>query len=413
MRKSGSRGETAIFERYSDIWAQVVSESLLVIDAGAILTPLDRFSPGRILVRGTRVEAVGTVSDIRIPEGAARFEAPALTVVPGFIDPHVHGCSGFDVMDATPQSMDIISKTLARYGTTAFLPTTVSAPLDVLSSSVQRIGGLLRTRFRGATPLGIHLEGPFLNVQKRGTHQQANVRLPDPLLLKSWIELSGATIRLITMAPELEGSQTAAEVAGEHAVAVAMGHSDASYAQASAAADSGTHYAVHTFNAMRPFTHRDPGIVGAVLLDDRIFAEIIADGVHVAPEVVRLFAKAKGASRILLATDATSATAMPDGDYTLGCGHVQMRNGVCRDEEGRLAGSTLTQDRALRNLLHWTGLPLNEAIFALTINPAAALALDGRGKIEPGAAADFALLDSNLEIARTYVAGAVVFDRSP
>jgi N-acetylglucosamine-6-phosphate deacetylase len=214
------------------------------------------------------------------------------------------------------------------------------------------------------------------------------------------------------MAPELEGAAATSDLARRRSVIVAMGHSDASSAEASAAADKGTRYAVHTFNAMRPFTHRDPGIVGTVLGDDRIFAEIIADGIHVAPEAVRVFAKAKGPSRILLATDATSATGMPDGEYALGTNHVQVRGGVCRDKEGRLAGSTLTQDRALRNLLNWTGLRLSDALLSLTANPAEALSLEERGQIAPGALADLTLLDTNLEVARTYVGGALVFDRS-
>src|SRR5262249_6463838 len=158
-------------------------------------------------------------------------------------------------------------------------------------------------------------------------------------------------------------------------------------------------------NAMRQFSHRDPGIVGAVLVDDRVFGEIIADGVHVAPEVVRILAKTKSVSRILLATDATSATGMPDGRYALGDGEVQVHDGICRDADGRLAGSTLTQDRALRNLIQWTGMRLDDALLSLTANPAQALSLQGRGRIEPGALADFTLLDENLQVQRTYVGG--------
>jgi N-acetylglucosamine-6-phosphate deacetylase len=190
-----------------------------------------------------------------------------------------------------------------------------------------------------------------------------------------------------------------------------MGHSNATLAESLAAANAGARYAVHTFNAMRAFSHRDPGIVGAVLSDDRIFAEIIADGIHVAPEVVRIFAKAKGSSRIILATDATSATGMPDGHYALGNSQVHVQGGVCRDAEGRLAGSTLTQDRALKNLLRWTGWRLDDALLALTANPAQALALEGRGCIEPGTFADLVLLDKNLDVDRTYVSGKLVFAR--
>jgi len=231
-------------------------------------------------------------------------------------------------------------------------------------------------------------------------------------LLSNWIQRSGGLVRLVTMAPELEGAAAIARLAQDSGVFLAMGHSDASFSQSIAAADAGTHYAVHTFNAMRPFSHRDPGIVGAVLSDDRIFAEIIADGVHVNPEVVRIFARAKGPARIVLATDATSATGMPDGEYALGNSSVQVQGGVCRDAEGRLAGSTLTQDRALRNLIQWTGMRVDDALLGLTANPAQALSLDGRGRIEAGAFADLTLLDKNLDVERTYVGGKLVFVRS-
>ena len=386
-------------------------DGLLILDVGSVLTPFDKFSPGRVVVLGDRIEAAGTISDVRIPASATRLDLPDLILVPGFIEPHVHGCGGFDVMDATPDSMNIISKTLAKYGTTSFLPTTVSAPFDVLEAALKRLADFIHAEPAGATPLGIHLEGPFLNVQKRGTHQSGNVCKPDPVLLLKWMQLSGGHLKLLTMAPELDGAALTADRARGANVVVAMGHSDATFSESLAAVNAGTHYAVHTFNAMRQFSHRDPGIVGAVLSDDRVFAEVIADGVHVAPEVVRIFAKAKGATRIILATDATSATGMPDGQYALGSGKVQVQGGVCRDAEGRLAGSTLTQDRALRNLLEWTGLRLDDALLGLTANPAEALAIDGRGRIEPGAVADLTLLDKNLEVVRTYVSGKLVFAR--
>lgn len=386
-----------------------MSEGPLVLDVGTLLTPFEKFSPGRVVVRGDRIDAAGAVSDVRIPEGAVRIDLLDLTLVPGFIEPHVHGCGGVDVMDATKDSMNVICTTLARHGTTSFLPTTVSAPAETLQSVVEHLSAYVQGPFEGARPLGIHLEGPFLNVQKRGTHQPANMRQPDPTLLASLIQQSRGTIKLMTMAPELPGAAAVADVARKSGVVVGMGHSDASFSESRSASDSGTRYAVHTFNAMRPLAHRDPGIVGAVLSDDRVFAEIIADGVHVAPEVVRIFARAKGPSRIILATDATSATDMPDGQYALGKSYVQVTGGVCRDAEGRLAGSTLTQDQALRNLIHWTGMRLDDALLGLTANPAEALSLEGRGRIEPGSFADLTLLDKNLQVINTFVAGRLVF----
>jgi N-acetylglucosamine-6-phosphate deacetylase len=190
-----------------------------------------------------------------------------------------------------------------------------------------------------------------------------------------------------------------------------MGHSNATFAEARSAVDAGVCYAVHTFNAMRSFSHRDPGIVGEVLTDDRVFAEIIADGIHVAPSAIQLLARAKGKTKILLVSDAVSAMDMPDVSYTLGSDLVQVINGVCRDAAGRLAGSTLNQDTAIRNFMQWTGWSLEEALLGLTLNPARALGLDGKGILEPGADADVVLLDHRFTVAKTFVKGKLVFDR--
>jgi N-acetylglucosamine-6-phosphate deacetylase len=190
-----------------------------------------------------------------------------------------------------------------------------------------------------------------------------------------------------------------------------MGHSDASFEEARRAVLSGVGYAVHTFNAMRGFTHRDPGIIGAVLSDDRVFAEIIADGIHVDPSVIRIFARSKGKARVLLVTDAISATDMPDGRYRLGTGMLRVIDGVCRDSEGRLAGSTLTQEVALKNFVEWTSEALEDAILSLTLNPARALGLNKKGMLAPGTDADIVMIDENFRVMKTFVEGKLVFDR--
>ena len=384
---------------------------LLALDAHTILSPFERFSPGRLLIRDGRIEAIGLQADIGIPDGAVRHDLQGCTLAPGFVEPHVHGAGGHDVMEATPTALSAIAQALARHGTTSFLATTVSAPAPELTSVLEQLGVLLGGDFGGARPLGLHLEGPFLNNVMRGTHQTSNIYPPDGSLLERWIQASGDRIRLLTMAPELAGAAALTASAKKFGITMAMGHSDASFAEATEAAAAGVHYAVHTFNAMRPFAHRDTGIIGAVLTDDRIFAEVIADGVHVAPEAVKLLARAKGSTRVILATDATSATGMPDGQYELGGGSVQVMGGVCRDAEGRLAGSTLTQDRALRNFVTWTGMRLDDALCSLTANPADALSVVDRGRLVPGAFADIVALDPDLHVARTYVSGALVFVR--
>jgi N-acetylglucosamine-6-phosphate deacetylase len=390
----------------------VSKADLLAIDGGVFFTPEKTFAPGRLLVEGATIAAVGVQESIRIPQGAQRIDASGFSVTPGFIEPHIHGCGGVDVMEGAYESLNAVSRILVRHGTTSFLPTTVSSPPPVLLSSIELLGAALSKTYDGAAPLGIHMEGPFISAAKRGTHQTSNILAPDLDLFEKCVRASANTIRLLTIAPELEAADTLRIMAHHFGVTVAMGHSNATFEQAQAAADKGICYAVHTFNAMRAFTHRDPGIAGEVLADDRVFAEIIADGIHVQDAVIRVFARAKGKSRVLLVTDAISAADMPDGSYRLGEGVVQVVNGICRDIDGRLAGSTLTQELALRNFIQWTGWPFEDALQALTSNPAKALGLTKKGVLEPGADADIVILDENYRVMKTVVAGRVVYERN-
>jgi len=391
--------------------ADVSSKGFVAIDAGCLYTPERKFSPGRLLIEGKTISAVGVPESIRIPPNTNQIDASKLLVTPGFLDPHIHGCGGVDVMQATYDSLNAVSRILVRHGTTSFLPTTVSSPPDVLTNTVEQLGAAISKSFDGAEPLGIHLEGPFISEAKRGTHKASHVLAPDLDLFENWVRASGNTVRLLTIAPELNGTEPLEIMARHYDVTVAMGHSNATFDQARAAADRGICYAVHTFNAMRAFSHRDPGIVGEVLADDRVFAEIIADGIHVDEAVVRIFARAKGKPGVLLTTDAISATDMPDGRYSLGGETIEVIEGICRDAEGRLAGSTLTQEIAFRNFARWTEWPFEHALAGLTLNPARALKLHGKGVLEPGADADVVIMDEQFRIIKTLVAGRVVFER--
>ena len=382
---------------------------VVAIEAGTLLTPASRFSPGRVIIDGNSIAEAGAAETIRIPAAADTIDASQFVVAPGFIDPHIHGCGGADVMEGSWDSLNAISHIVVRHGTTAFLPTTVSAPAEILNRAVEKLGVLMTKSFDGARPLGIHLEGPFISVAKRGTHKATNVTAPDASLMERWIQSSSHSIRLLTVAPELEGIDELINVAKASGITVAMGHSNATLEQARTACAKGVCYAVHTFNAMREFTHRDPGILGEVLANDGIFAEIIADGIHVHPGVVRLFARAKQKSRVLLVTDAISATDMPDGQYVLGTDTVEVVDGVCRDAEGRLAGSTLSQEVALKNFVEWTHWTLEDALLGVTANPAKALGLDKKGVIAPGADADIAIMDKNFRVVKTFVGGKLVW----
>jgi N-acetylglucosamine-6-phosphate deacetylase len=388
-----------------------MNDKVLALDAGTLYTPREKLNSARIIVDGKSIAEAGFSQRIAIPQGAHRIDASQWIVTPNFIDPHIHGAGGLDVMAGTWETLNKVGQTVARHGTTLFLPTTVSAPSETLTATIEKLGESLKRDFDGARPAGIHLEGPFINSSRRGTHQPSNIVPPDQELLYKWIRAANGAIRLITLAPEIDGNPMIAAVAGNYGIHVAMGHSNASFEEASTAARRGVCYAVHTFNAMREFTHREPGIIGTILSDDRIVAEIIADGIHVHPSVVRFFARAKKASGIVLATDATSATGMPDGSYVLGTETMTVTGGVCRDAEGRLAGSTLTQDVALKNFIDWTDFSIEEALRALTENPARALGLHGKGTIEAGADADLTIMDSNFRVMKTIVAGKLVFER--
>jgi N-acetylglucosamine-6-phosphate deacetylase len=392
-----------------------VTDGCTVIDAAGLLTPLERFESGRVIIRDGVIEAAGASADIAIPQDAQVIDLTDQTVVPGFIDAHIHGAGGADVMDASYDALNTVSRAIAPTGVTTFLPTTVSAPPAHISATVAALGALIATRrFDGAQPVGIHLEGPFINPVKRGAHPAAHIL---PLngsgmdMLQEWVRSSGHSIRLVTFAPELDGADAIFEIAKASGFTLAIGHSDATEPEAAAAVSRGAHYAVHTFNAMRAFTHRDPGIAGAVLADDRVYAEIIADGVHVSPATLQIFARSKPRARVLLVTDATAAAGMPDGRYTLGSEELNVAEGVCRNVEGRLAGSALQLDVALRNYRKWTGATLQDTLFALTANPARALGLEDRGVIAPGRRADLVALDREDAIAATFVGGRAVFFR--
>jgi N-acetylglucosamine-6-phosphate deacetylase len=360
-------------------------------------------------MEGGTIREVGTPEDVKVPAAAERVDAAGLIVTPGFIEPHIHGCGSVDLMDGSFEAVNSVSRLVARHGTTAFLPTTVSSAPETLSASVERLGESLSKSFDGATPIGIHLEGPFISPLKRGTHKLSDILPPDIELFERWVRGSNYSVRLLTLAPELDGATTLIAAARAFGVAVAAGHSNATLEEAEAAANRGVCYAVHTFNAMRQMSHRDPGIVGAVLADDRIFAEIVADGIHVDPAIVRTFARAKGKARFILATDAISATDMPDGAYRLGNDTVTVSGRVCRDSEGRLAGSTLTQEQALRNFIEWTDWAFEEALLGLTLNPAQALKIEGKGVLEPGSDADVVVLDSQCHVLMTFVQGRLVW----
>jgi N-acetylglucosamine-6-phosphate deacetylase len=382
-----------------------------VITAEYLCTPREWVEAPVVLIEDGRIASVGSRVAMEIPAGARRDDFPGLIVAPGFIDIHVHGGAGHDVMEPDAASLSAFELHLAKHGVTSYLPTTVTAAQDRILKALEGLGQSIiaaRTPVQAAAPLGIHLEGPFISHAKCGVHPPEHLVTPSPSRLGLFWQASQGTIRMMTVAPELPGAIETIRHARSVGIHSSLGHSDASYAQASAAIAAGADHATHTFNAMRALDHRDPGVLGAALAEDVLSADIIADGVHVNPSVVRLFLRAKGPDRAVLITDAISATGMPDGSYRLGGLEVEVRGDRC-ECQGRLAGSVLTLDRAIRNVMSFAGWKLQPAVRLATLNPAELLGIsDQRGVIAPGRVADMAVLDSNGHVIHTIIAGNVL-----
>jgi N-acetylglucosamine-6-phosphate deacetylase len=384
----------------------------IVIYAERALTPYEDIADAVVVVQGSKVSAVGRRGEIDLPRRARETSAKGKTIVPGFVDVHIHGAGGRDVTEATPEALEVVAATVARFGTTSLLATTVTGSAPEICRSVSGIarfilrGERLPAREFGAEILGIHLEGPFISRARRGVHPEEWIAAPSLGMLSQFLAEARGTAQIITLAPELPGALELIGAARAAGLVVSLGHTDATYKQAQAAISAGARHAAHVFNAMRPFSHRETGVIGAVLTSTQVSAELIADGVHVDAAAMRMLLDLKTPQRVILVSDATAATGMPDGKYRLGTFEVTVSDGVCRNAEGKLAGSTLTLDRALRNVVA-LGVPLAAALPMVTANPARQIGLGARkGVLAPGADADLVALDANLEVAGVMTCGA-------
>ena len=340
-------------------------------------------------------------------------ESDPTTLTPAFFDIHIHGALGHDVMSAIPADLAAMGRFLASRGVGAYLPTTVTAEVELTLAALDRLADLIeRGRQPGeAEPVGIHLEGPFLSHSKRGVHPPGHLQSPSLALFDRLQEAARGHIVLLTLAPELPCATELIHHATASGIRVSLGHTNATAAEALAAIEAGARSATHTFNAMRPLDHREPGVLGTVLDDDRLCAEIICDGIHVAPPLVRLWLKAKGADRIILVTDGMAATGCGDGFYHLGGLPVTVRGGRALLSEdlaaGRetLAGSVLTMDQAVRNLQRFTGADLSTAVRAASTNPARLLGRPDLATVAVGQPASLNRFDASGQLLETYLRG--------
>jgi N-acetylglucosamine-6-phosphate deacetylase len=380
--------------------SDVLEHPLLLVEDGRVLEVFSRGAGDRHSSRKSQ-----------IPRGVVVADFGDATIAPGYVDLHIHGNAGFDVMDDSSDALPNIETLLAKHGVTSYFPTTVTAPLDVTLRALDRLAIAIESRehkdgtLNGrALPLGIHLEGPFISHARRGVHPPQDLLAPTIALFEKFWQASRGRIRMMTIAPELPGAIEVIAEAARRGVCVSLGHSDADLATAERGVAAGARHATHTFNAMRPLDHRSPGILGAVLTNDRVSADIIADGIHLDPSIVKLVADAKGVEQLVLITDATSATGMPDGLYRLGSIEVEVRDGKCMSG-GSLAGSVLTMDRAVRNLAKFAEWQLPQAVAAASRNPARVAGIANKGTLAVGADADFVVLNKDGEVLRTFIGG--------
>lgn len=362
-----------------------------------------------VVIEDGIVSSMGTQEAGESAAGDRVLDYPGATLAPAFFDVHMHGAAGHDVMEATPEALLAVGGFLASRGTGSYLATTVTASKD---ATLRALAGLAKLVAKApdearhkAWPIGIHLEGPFLSHAKKGVQPAEHLLTPDIATFDRFFDASEGHIKLMTMAPELPGAVELVAHASARGVRVSLGHSDATSAETRAAIAAGAASATHTFNAMRPLDHREPGILGTVLTTDSLYAELICDGIHTAPELVKLWWRAKGPERAILVTDAMSAAGKPDGEYHLGGFAVQVANGKAM-ARGVLAGSVLTLDRALTNFLEFTGADLEQGLRLLSTNPATMTGFQDRaGSLAVGQKANLVAVDGAGKLLASFVNG--------
>jgi len=332
------------------------------------------------------------------------IDAEGLIIAPGFIDLHVHGGNGADVLDGTPETLENIATFHARHGTTGMLPTIAAAPWKQMLGALQAAG----LPVDGARILGVHLEGPFLNPARKGAQNKDCLLMPDLTVMKTLADAAGSRLRIVTLAPELPGAIEVIRWLAGNGIIPAAGHTNATFEQMTEAVDAGLKHVTHIFNAMAPFHHREPGPVGAALTFPDLSIEVIGDGVHIHPAILKLLHQLKGDGWMALVTDAIRATGKVNGTFQFAGQTVTVQNGQARLPDGTLTGSTLTMLQGVRNLVKMSGLPLPEAVRLASTNPAVILGLEHcKGRIASGYDADLLLLDQNLELKMVMVEGKI------
>ncbi|MBK8032429.1 MAG: N-acetylglucosamine-6-phosphate deacetylase [Chloroflexi bacterium] len=370
-----------------------------------IITPLGVIPRGWLLVRDGRIAAYGRGD---APTADSVIDAAGATLLPGFVDVHVHGGANFEAMDATPEALHTMSGFYARHGVTSFLATTWTDSRERIQAALETIAALTGTEMRGAALVGAHVEGPFLNPARCGAQSTTYIRRADRD--EGLDFLNTGCIRLMAVAPEYPENHWLIRECSQRGIAVSAAHTAATYDDMCAAVELGLTQTTHTFNAMTGLHHREPGTLGAALTLPQLRCELIADNIHVHPAAMKLVWLAKGADGVILITDAVRGAGMPDGEYPIDDRVITIKDGAARLPDGTLAGSTLTFDVAVRNFMAATGEPLANIWQATSLNAARNVGISNRkGSIELGKDADLILVDERINVQLTMVEGRVVY----
>lgn len=368
---------------------------------------LDKIEKGSVLVENGKIKEINpsNVNDTEV------IDAEGLYLSPGFIDVHIHGAGGCDTMDGTVESINTIAKTIVQHGTTSFTPTTMTVAAEDIRKSMEVIKKLKEEGTEGANVLGAHLEGPFISPKAIGAQNPNFLLAPSVENYNKIVGDYSDAVVSITMAPEVEGAKELIKYLSDNGVTVSMGHTKATYDEAIEGIKCGACHSTHLYNAMTPFTHREPGVVGATF-DTDITTETISDGIHISYPALRTAYKQKGTDKVLLVSDAMEACGMPDGQYSLGGQDVIVKNGAARLLDGTLAGSVLTLDKSVKNIYNNSDYPLNEVVRMATYNGAKHCHVeDHKGLIKEGYDADLILFNEDIEIQKVFVNGKEVYNR--
>lgn len=389
------------------------SDSSTIIIHGTLITPFKFLRDRYIVINKGKIETIiERKEDLSTTFKAEVIEARDKYIVPGFIDIHVHGGGGADVMDGEYESIKKIARTHSRFGTTAFLPTTMTMCEEKI---IQSLRSIAEARLKGtgaAEILGAHLEGPYISKEKKGSQKEEDIKKCSKKEFLEFNKASGNLIRLVSLAPEIPRTIDFIHWLYKNNIIASAGHTNATYQQMQEAIKAGLTHITHLFNAMRGLHHREPGVVGAALTDPQLTVELIADGIHLNPVILKMVTQIKEKEKIILITDAMRAAGLGEGYYDLGGQQVFVNLGEARLQDGTLAGSILTMDKAVHNMVNIAGVTLLEAVQMASYNPAKLLGVDDKkGTLEQGKDADLVILNKNLETELTMVSGKIVYRR--